>query len=158
MKNILTILFIGIITVSASGQYAVDNIFRKYKNDSGVISWLFKGDISSFLNRVDDIEIKSTLKDIDVIMFSKGQDISDKDKKKLKIKVKKDNYELLFQARDKKQNMVLMGIQEEKIIKKVFAQIMIKDMTGYFFLNGDIYLEDLQHIDFKKMMKGLLID
>lgn len=155
MKNVIAILLISFISISASAQYGVDNIFRKYKNDTGVVAWQFEGDISKMLKTKDGSSIKSTLESVDFVMFSEDMDITDKDKAKLKEKIASDKYEILVQARDKGQNMKIMGIEEGDTIKKVFAQVKYEKMSVYFFLTGKIYLDDLNNINFESLMDGL---
>ena len=158
MKNLLAILIFTIATISLNAQYGVDNIFRKYKNDSGVISWQFEGDLASFLNRKDGEAIKSNIESVEFILFNEGKNISDNDQEKLKKKIDGDNYELLIQARDQGKNIKILGIEDGDVIKKVFAQIKSDDYNIYFFLTGKIYLEDLSELNFDGMMDGINID
>jgi len=137
-----------------SAQYAVDNIFRKYKNDSGVIAWQFEGDISSFLDRKDGESIKSTVESVEFILFNEGKNISEKDQDKLKDKIEADNYETLIQARDKGKKIKILGIEDGDVIRKVFAQVKSDDYNVYFFLTGKIFLEDLSELNIDGLMKG----
>ncbi|MFT6336682.1 MAG: hypothetical protein ACI86M_002029 [Saprospiraceae bacterium] len=156
MKNIITILLVSFISFSASAQYGVDNIFRKYKNNKGVVSWQFEGDIANMLKTKDGNEIKSSLESVDFVMFiEEGTDISDKDRQELKEKIESDRYEVLIQARDKGQKLKLMGIQEGDIITKVFAQVSFEKRSAYFFLTGEIFLEDLNNIEFESLLQGI---
>jgi len=155
MKNIITVVLISFLSITVNAQYGVDNIFRKYKNDKGVIAWQFEGDISKILKTKDGSEIKSTLESVDFVMFSEDMDITDKDKGKLKERIASDKYEMLVQARDKGQNIKIMGIEEGDTIKKVFAQLKYEKMSAYFFLTGKIYLEDLNNINYDSLMEGL---
>lgn len=156
MKNIIIVLLISFISISVSAQYGVDNIFRKYKNDKGVIAWQFEGDIAGMLKTKDGGDIKSSLESVDFVMFIEdGTDISDKDQQKLKEKIKSDKYELLVEARDKGQKVKLMGIQDGDTITKVFAQVSFEKKSAYFFLTGEIFLEDLNNIEFESLMDGL---
>ena len=156
MKNIITVLLIAFVSISASAQYGVDNIFRKYKNDKGVVAWQFEGDIANMLKTKDGNDIKSSLESVDFVMFiDETTDISEKDKTKLKEKIASDGYELLVQARDKGQKIKLMGIQNGDIITKVFAQVTLEKRAAYFFLTGEIYLEDLNNIEFDSLMDGM---
>jgi len=158
MKNLILILVLGITSLSLNAQYGVDNIFRKYKNDSGVMAWQFDGDISQMLNREDGVNIKSTIESVDFVLFANEGDITEKDQDKLAEKIRDENYELLVQARDKGQKIKIMGISSGESIKKVFAQMKVNNMNAYFFLTGEIYLEDLQEIDYKSLMGGMNID
>lgn len=158
MKKITTILILCIATLSVSAQYGVDNIFRKYKNDKGVMAWQFEGDISGMLKTNDGADIKSSIESVDFVLFSDGGDISKKDQIKLGKKVESDKYELLVQARDGGQKVKIMGIESGGKITKVFAQMSMEKMTAYFFLTGDIYLEDLNNINYKSLMEGMDID
>ena len=157
MKKYIAILIFAITTISLNAQYGVDNIFRKYKNDSGVISWQFEGDIASFFDRKDGQSIKSSIESVEFILFNEGKDLSEKDQDKLKSKIDSDNYETLVQARDKGQKVNILGIEEGEYIKKVFAHVKSDEYNIYFFLNGEIYFEDLTELNIEGMMKGLNI-
>jgi len=158
MKNLIAILIFTITTISVSAQYGVDNIFRKYKNDSGVISWQFEGDISSFLNRKDGEDVKSSIDGVEFILFNKGKNLSESDQEKLKQKIESDNYDVLVQARDQGKKIKILGIEEGDVIKKVFAQVQSDEMNVYFFLTGKIYFEDLSELNIDGLMKGINID
>jgi len=156
MKNTITILLVAFVSLSVSAQYGVDNIFRKYKNDKGVIAWQFEGDIAGMLKTTNGEDIKSSLESVDFVMFiEEGKDISDKDQQKLKEKINSDGYEMLVQARDKGQKVKLMGIQSGDSITKVFAQVSFENKSAYFFLTGEIFLEDLNNIEFDSLLEGL---
>lgn len=158
MKNIIAILLFSFISLSINAQYGVDNIFRKYKNDKGVMAWQFDGeDLASMLPRIDDKELKSTIVSVDFVLFANEGDITDKDKKKLTVKIEAENYEILIQARDQGQNIKVFGIEEGDTIKKVFAQMKVNKMNAYFFLTGEIFLEDLQSMNFEGLMNGINI-
>jgi len=158
MKNLILIVVLAISSITVNAQYGVDNIFRKYKNDSGVMAWQFDGDISKMLNREDGVNIKSSIESVDFVLFTNEGDITEKDQDKLARKIQDENYELLVQARDKGQKIKIMGISNGDSIKKVFAQMKVQNMNAYFFLTGEIYLEDLQEIDYKSLMSGMEID
>jgi len=155
MKNIIAILLLSFVSLSVSAQYGVDNIFRKYKNDKGVIAWQFEGDISNLLKTKDGSSIKSSIESVDFVMFSDGQDIKEKDQDKLKERIESDGYEMLVQARDKGQKIKIMGIDEGDTIKKVFAQVSMEKVNAYFFLTGKIFLDDLNNIEFDGLFDNL---
>lgn len=136
-------------SMSLSAQYGVDNIFRKYKNDSGVMSLKFEGDVSQFFN--DDSEILSKIESIDIMIFGKDKDMSKKDLKKLITKLADEKYEVLVQAKDGDKRIKLLGIEDGDILKKVFAQINSEKMNVYFILLGDIHLKDLSKLNFDKI-------
>jgi len=158
MKNLIAVLILSITSISLSAQYGVDNIFRKYKNDSGVIAWQFEGDLSSFLDRKDGKSIKSSIESVEFILFNEGKNISEKDQDKLKSKIESDNYETLIQARDKGKRIKILGIEDGDVIKKVFAQVKSEEYNIYFFLTGKIFLEDLSELNIDGLMKGVNID
>lgn len=158
MKNLLAILIFTIATIGLNAQHGVDNIFRKYKNDSGVLSWQFEGDLASFLDRKDGEAVRSSVESVEFILFNEGKNISDKDKDKLKEKIQGDNYEVLVQARDQGKQIKILGIEDGDIIKKVFAQVVSDDYNVYFFLTGKIFLEDLSQLNIDGLMNGINID
>ncbi len=158
MKNLIAILIFTITAIGLNAQYGVDNIFRKYKNDSGVIAWQFEGDLSSFLDRKDGKSIKSSIESVEFILFNEGKNISEKDQAKLKRKVESDNYEVLVQARDKGKRIKILGIEDGDVINKVFAQVKSDEYNVYFFLTGKIFLEDLSELNIDGLINGMNID
>ena len=84
-------------------------------------------------------------------MFSEGKDLSEKDVKKLKEKIKDDNYEMLVQASSDGYKVKLMGIGSDEQISKIFAQIKGENQNIYLIFSGEIYLEDLTKLDFDKI-------
>lgn len=158
MKKLIILLIFTISTISLNAQYGVDNIFRKYKNDAGVIAWQFEGDLSSFLDRKDGQSIKSSIESVEFILFNEGKNISEKDQDKLKRKIESDNYETLIQARDQGKQIKILGIEDGDIIKKVFAQVKADEYNVYFFLTGKIHLEDLSELNIDGLMKGVNFD
>ena len=158
MKNIITILIFTITTISLNAQYGVDNILRKYKNDAGVISWQFQGDLASFFDREDGEAIKSSVEGVEFVLFNDGKDISEKDRNKLEKRIESDNYESLVQARDKGKKIKIYGIDDGDVIKKVFAHVTAEGFTVYFFLTGKIYLEDISALNIDQVLKGINID
>lgn len=158
MKNILAILLFTFTAIGLNAQYGVDNVLRKYKNNPGVIAWQFEGDIASFLDRNDGQALKSSIESVEFIIFNEGKNISEKDAEKLNKRIESDNYETLIQARDKGKKIKILGIEEGEIIKKVFAQIKSDEYNVYFFLTGQIYLEDLSALDIEGLMDGIDVD
>lgn len=154
MKKIVsTLAYILILTTitatSLSAQYAVDNVLRKYKNDSGVISMSFEGDLTEYI--MDDADpIKSSLEKVDIIVFNEGKDISNSDQKKVSSRLKKDQYDLLIKARNDGQRIDVYGIESGEALKKVYAHIVAEEMNIYFFLTGELYMEDITDLDFEK--------
>ena len=145
-------------SIALNAQYGVDNILRKYKNDPGVVAWQFEGDLASFLDRKDGEAVKSSVKTVEFVLFNEGKDISEKDKEKLKDRVRSDNYETLVQARDGGKKVKILGIEEGDVIKKVFAHVKSDDFNVYFFLTGEIYLEDLSELNIENFMNGINFD
>jgi len=154
VKKLMYSLIFLAIGMQVQAQYAVDNVLRKYKNDEGVVAMNFSGDIASFLNEDGDHTIKSSIEKVDLILFNNGKDISESDQKKLQAGIEKDNYEVLIQARADGNNVKILGIEDGESIRKVFAQVNSKEVNLYFFLNGEIYFEDLKHIDAGKIMEN----
>lgn len=152
-------LFALLITISSTinAQYGVENIFRKYRNDENVVNWQFSGDLSKFFSRDDGEALKSTLENLDFYMFSDG-DISAKDATKLSNAISDDQFELLINARDKDKKINLYGIETDGIISKVYAKINAQEMKMYFFLRGNIYIEDLNNIEMTDFIENVIPD
>lgn len=155
MKKLFILTIITFLASTSYSQYAVENIFRKYRNDQNVVNWQFSGDLTKYFSRNDGEKLKSTLENLDFYMFSDG-DISAKDAKKLTDAIKNDEFELLIQARDEGKKIKIYGIESEGVISKIHAQINAEEMKMYFFLRGNIFLEDLNNIEMSDLMENAI--
>jgi len=150
MKKILLTaltLIIGISTYSQSPH----NILRQYKNNDGVMSLKFDGDIMGMLDSPDGEEIKSELEYMEVIMFKEGGDLTEADQAKLKAGLKADNYELLINAKDKGNRVKVMGLQEGETISQVFINADTEKANIYIVVKGKLYFDELKKLNLDKV-------
>ena len=146
MKNqILTILCMCIcMSIFAQSPH---NILREYKNNDGVVSLKFDGDIMGLLNSTDGEEIRSELDYMDIIVFKEGTDITESDGTKLKAALKAENYELLINVKDGKNRIKVMGQDEGETISKVFINANTDKANIYVVVAGTIFFDELQNLN-----------
>jgi len=150
MKKILLTALTLIIGISTYAQ-SPHNILRQYKNNDGVMSLKFDGDIMGMLDNDNGEEIKSELEFMDVIMFKEGGDISDADKAKLKAGLEADNYELLINAKDKGNRVKVMGLQEGETISQVFINANTEKANIYVVVKGKLYFDELKKLNLDRV-------
>lgn len=140
-KYFLSILMIMFI-LPLMAQKNIDQIFRKYKNDEGVVNMNFTGEVLKMFNE-SKANIKSTIENVDILVFKKGDDIDKNDKAKIKAVLTRDKFDLLVDVKNKTQKVQLYAIDGGKYLNKVFAHINMPDMNAYFVLSGNIIFEEL---------------
>lgn len=140
-KYFLSILLIMFI-LPLMAQKNIDQIFRKYKNDEGVVNMNFTGEVLKMFNE-SKANIKSTIENVDILVFKKGDDIDKNDKAKIKAVLTRDKFDLLVDVKNKTQKVQLYAIDGGKYLNKVFAHINMPDMNAYFVLSGNIIFEEL---------------
>lgn len=145
MYSTLKLAFICAITMYSStlfGQKNIDQVFRKYKNDQGVVNLNFTGDVLKMLNE-SDAAIKSKIEGVEIIIFKKGADIATPDKAKVKSLLTVGKYDLLVDIKNKSQKVQVYAIDGGQFLNKVYAQVNLPDMNAYFILSGNIIFEEL---------------
>lgn len=159
IKNVLPIILI-FITLPMMAQKNIDQIFRKYKNDEGVVNMNFTGEVLKMFNE-SKANIKSTIENVDILVFKKGDDIATADKTKIKTVLTRDKFDLLVDVKNKTQKVQLFAIDGGKYLNKVYANVSTPEMKAYFVLSGNIVFEELaklgmdfQSSDGLKILKG----
>ncbi len=110
MKHLI-LLFLGIsLVMPVMGQKNIDQIFRKYKNDEGVVNMNLTGEVLKMFAGSKD-EIKSTVESVDVLIFKNNEDISAEDKSKIESVLNRDKFDLLVDVRDKGQNVKMFAVE-----------------------------------------------
>jgi hypothetical protein len=148
MKINLIIAIVIFAFSSLYSQNSVETVLRKYKNDEGVISLNFKGDLSKFLKTQEKIKLKSSIDACEVLVFSAKEDINKADKTKLKTALSKDNYEMLVNVKDKKGKMELHAISHGDVLGKIFANVNYDNRNFYFLFTGKIHFDELSKMNF----------
>lgn len=144
MKHYFIIVLLCAIT-SVQGQKNIDQIFRKYKNDEGVVNMNFTGKILDVLKKSEH-KIKSTVDLVDVIIFEKKNDLSVKDKNKIAETLQNSKYEILIDVKNKDQKIKLFAIDNGKYLSNIYAHINSEDVNAYFILSGKIVFEELSKL------------
>lgn len=153
-RNILLIIGIAIST-TIFAQSSPHNILRKYKNDDGVISVKFDGDVMELLNSKDGEEIKSELEFMEIILFREGTDISKSDEVNLKSGLEAQNYELLINAKEGKNRVKVMGLDEGDTLSQVYVNAKTEKGNVYVIVKGKLFFEELKNLNLDKIDKFL---
>ena len=137
-----------ILTVSVNAQRSADNIFRKYKNDAGVMYMDVGGDFAQFLEKEGE-DIKSTVDHIKLMVFTKGKNMSEGDLSDLKASLKGGNYELLISAKHEqgKVNLYVVENSSGDFFEEIFGMLESNEYNVFARLYGNIYYEDLSKLN-----------
>jgi len=133
------ILFLSLEGVT---QKNIDQIFRKYKNDEGVVNMNFTGEVLKMFNNSDS-KIKSTVDVVDILVFQEKEDISSSDKSKILDVLTRDKFDLLVDVKNKSQKVQLYAVEGGEFLNKVYAHVNSPEMNAYFILSGKIIFEEL---------------
>jgi len=133
------ILFLSLEGVT---QKNIDQIFRKYKNDEGVVNMNFTGEVLKMFNNSDS-KIKSTVDVVDILVFQEKEDISSGDKSKILDVLTRDKFDLLVDVKNKSQKVQLYAVEGGEFLNKVYAHVNSPEMNAYFILSGKIIFEEL---------------
>jgi Domain of unknown function (DUF4252) len=150
IKSFFIILF-GIYTFQSNAQQNIDQVFRKYKNDDGVLAMNFTGDVLKMMNESSS-KIKSSIDKVEVFLFENKKDIESSDKSKISSLLSRDKFDLLIDVKNKDQKVRLYGIESGQFLHKVYAQVNTPDVNVYFILSGKIIFDELAEMgmDFQK--------
>ncbi len=148
IKKQLGILMLLLFTMSVTAQRSAENIFRKYKNDSGVMYMDLGGDFASFM-KTEGEEIKSSVETIKLMIFTNGNNMKDGDLKDLKSSLKSDKYELLITAKDKGNRVNLYVIEDGSgdFFQELFGIVESEEVNVFARVYGKIYYDDLSKLD-----------
>lgn len=141
------LLVVSGITTSLHAQYQLSNIFRKFRNDQGVKHFNLSGDVTKMLQGKDQT-LKSEIKEMHVYLFSKNQDISSADRKKIQEALSTDKFELLVKTSEKTAQVTLHGKENNGLLTQLYAEIKMNGMPVYLLLSGKILLGELPKMNF----------
>jgi len=139
------------ITATTFAQGTPHNILRKYKNNDGVMSLKFEGDVLDLINRKDGEELKSKLDYMDIIVFKEGSDLSDSDRTALKQSLSNDNFEMLINAKDGKNKVKIMGLDTGDNLSHVFVNANTEKANIYVVIKGELFFEELKDLNLEKV-------
>jgi hypothetical protein len=143
-KIISAIVLAFAINILAA-QKNIDQVFRKYKNDEGVAYMNFTGDVLKAMNDAKG-DIRSTVENVEIIIFKKGDDISKDDQPKIASVLTRDKFDLLLDIKNEGQKVKLYAVDSGAFLNKVYAQVKMSDMNAYFILSGKIIFEELSKL------------
>ena len=141
LKFIISILFSSLF-ISLGAQKNIEQIFRKYKNDEGVVNMNFTGEVLKMINSTES-KIKSSVDVVDILVFNENDDISNADKDKISEVLLRDKFDLLIDVRNKTQKVKLYAVEAGNFLNKVYAHVNSPDLNAYFILTGKIIFDEL---------------
>ena len=149
IKKYIGIITLLLFTLSVSAQRSADNIFRKYKNDSGVMYVDVGGDFAQFLEKEGGEDIKSSIDQVKLMVFSNGKNMSASDLKDLKTSLQGDKYELLITAKHDKGRINLYVVEDGSgdFFEEIFGIVESDEFNVFARMYGKIYYDDLSKLD-----------
>ena len=143
-KLIQLILFILLMipTSDIFAQYEMDNLFRKYRNDKEVTHYNLKGDISKFFGESEK-KFKTTVDQLDILIFKNKNDLSDKDQAKLNALLVDQKFEQLINFKEKKNKAAVYAIDQGNYLNKLVGVVKGEDTNFYLTITGKIHFEEL---------------
>lgn len=143
-RNVLVLCLSSLFFI-AGAQKNIDQIFRKYKNDEGVVNLNFTGEILKTLNKADS-KLKSKIDLVDIIVFQDKTDISSSDKEKISEVLLRDKFDLLVDVKNKTQKVRLFAVDTGSFLNKIYAHVNTPEMNAYFILTGNIIFDELNKL------------
>jgi hypothetical protein len=147
MKRInLIILAFVIIATSINAQTGLEKVFRKYKNDEGVVSLSFSGDLTRMIQN-KDLKLKTKIDNCEVLIFSNKENVSKSDEAKIKTAIAVDKYDLLMNVKNKTTKANVYAVAKGDALSKVYAAASMDNKTYYLILSGNIYFDELSKLN-----------
>lgn len=145
MKKLMILLVLASLATGLSAQKKISHVLRKYKNDANVMNINLNGDLSNMIKQ-SDMEIKSQIDLLDVLVFEKGTDVSDKHKSTIKNILNETGYDLLVNAKDKRGKLKVYIKENTEHIEELYAVLFAEGLNIHFILAGEIQYEDLSKL------------
>ncbi len=141
IKIIICSIF-SILFFNLGAQKDIEQIFRKYKNDEGVVNMNFTGEVLKMINSTES-KIKSSVDVVDILVLNENDDISSSDKAKISEVLQREKFDLLIDVKNKTQKVKLYAVETGSFLNKVYAHVNSSEMNAYFILTGKIIFEEL---------------
>jgi len=125
-----------------NGQKNIDQIFRKYKNDEGVVNMNFTGEVLQMMNSSDK-KLQSKVELVDILVFQEKNDISSDDKSSIQKVLSRDKFDLLVDVKNKDQKVKLFALDGGEYLQKLYCHINTTELNAYFILSGKIIFNEL---------------
>jgi hypothetical protein len=144
-KKIIYIVLSLLFVLQLNAQRSADNIFRQYKNDSGVMYLDMGGDFAKFLDEGQGVQSK--IESVQIMVFSKGNNMTADDVKELKNTLTTSPYEMLIQAKHEGGKANLYVIDDGDYFTEIFGIIQSEEYNIYARIYGKLYYDDLAKLD-----------
>jgi len=144
-KKLIFIMASLFLVIAANGQRSADNIFRKYKNDSGVMYLDMGGDFARFLDEGQGIQ--SEIETVQIMVFSKGENMKEVDLSELKTTLNSTPYEMLIQAKHEGGKANLYVVDNGDYFTELFGIVQSDEYNIYARIFGKLYYEDVSKLD-----------
>lgn len=143
-----------LLSTVMNAQNSIDNMLKRYRNDSDAIHYNLKGDISKLFSDQDIKLMKSKIELLDVIVFNNGKNISSKDLDRINKSIGSEGWEMLMNIKEKSQKIKMYSIGNDEILQKVFVMVQGQDMNAFLLFKGNIYFDELSKLNFGQIMSG----
>lgn len=154
--QISTVIMLLFFPLLSSSQQSIESVLRRYKNDQNVTSIKYKGENLNKAIQKSKKKLKTQLEYVDVIGFSKGNTMSEKDILKIKSILKQERFEDLINVKSKQGKIKVSTLNNEENIKKIYGHMDSDSLGNYHVvLTGVIYLDEVAEIISSLNMKEL---
>lgn len=150
IRFIGTMLLVLSIVVAGTSQSTVAGLMRKYGNNENVLAFNLTGDLAKiFESAVEGETITSKVDDLSVTVFEKGDDVSVRDRRRMKELLADEGFESLINARGQGVDgyVKIYALDSGEHLDKLFAQVSADGRMIYATLTGTILYEDITKIN-----------
>jgi hypothetical protein len=144
-KTILIFLIMTLVAFETSAQ-SMDKVLRKYRNDEGVVSLNFGGDISRYM-KSNEVKMKSKIESCDVLIFNDPNNVTSKDLIAIKKLLTDNKFDEMISVKDKRGKANIYTISKGETLSHVFGILKAEKRNIYITLTGNIYLEELSKLN-----------
>lgn len=85
----------------STAQNSIDSLLKRYRNDSDVIYYNLKDDISKLFAKQNEILFNSKVESLDLILFNNDKNISPKYAERVNKAVNAEGWEMLMNVNEK---------------------------------------------------------
>ncbi len=147
MKKIAILILLTIPIMGLSQTKSINSFYNQYKHADDVIKFSIPGWIVRFGAKfVDEYPIRHTLKKVKKVKLLVVEDsriIEDRDYQSLLDGIKEENYELLMQFQEGKEEVFLYGRDDQYYLSHLFLVTKDREELVLISLKGEFTKEDI---------------
>lgn len=146
MLNFLIALVIMLTSGTVIAQSGLEKVFRKYRNDEGVISFNFAGNLDQLI-RTKEGKLKTKIDKCEILIFNAPDNLKKEDEGKLKLALTTEKFSELFSIKEKTTSAKLFAIENGETLKCVYASAKVQGKNIYLLFSGNIYFDELSKLN-----------